>query len=379
MDISDAIRIDQEQQQAAVEASKLDLTKNWLDASTTYSEPRYLVEYRGTGFGMIGSLCCLTGQAKNGKTFVLTQLMSAALGSSRTGLLRKREDSRLPQECSVLYVDTEQELDISLRVLRRVHYLLGWPLLENNPRFRVLRLRDELSNDARKQKFVQALEEVKATCVVLDGLRDIMDDINAQKEAVELISELMRLATDNNCVIMTVLHENPGSDKVRGTIGTELVNKSADVFVCRKEKKKDGQVIFNVSQRDARSKDVDDWRFRVDDSIASFGVPVMLSEDEAQQIDKEELASLAQAISSVCPNPHSKRYTDLKNALKETQKIGSTKAERMISQALSAGILSKPINGRYTYNNKWNESPKSEPKQNETDPLGPQLFDKPPY
>ena len=51
-----------------------------LDARENYPEPYYLLEYNGVPFSTIGGIQAISGQKKNGKTFLLAQLMAAVLG-----------------------------------------------------------------------------------------------------------------------------------------------------------------------------------------------------------------------------------------------------------------------------------------------------------
>ena len=48
-----------------------------LDATQNYPEPYYLLEYNGVPFSTLGGIQALSGQKKNGKTFLLAQLMAA--------------------------------------------------------------------------------------------------------------------------------------------------------------------------------------------------------------------------------------------------------------------------------------------------------------
>ena len=50
-----------------------------LDAKEDYPEPYYMLEFNGVPFSTIGGIQAITGQKKNGKTFVLAQLMAAVL------------------------------------------------------------------------------------------------------------------------------------------------------------------------------------------------------------------------------------------------------------------------------------------------------------
>ena len=88
-----------------------------LDARENYPEPYYLLEYNGVPFSTIGGIQAISGQKKNGKTFLLAQLMAAVLGldSNRVntylpGLkVPERTLDKLGHLPTVLYVDTERE------------------------------------------------------------------------------------------------------------------------------------------------------------------------------------------------------------------------------------------------------------------------------
>ena len=57
-----------------------ELKPYWLDPTVEYPEPHFLYEFHGVGFSPLGGIQAISGQKKNGKTFVLAQLMAAALG-----------------------------------------------------------------------------------------------------------------------------------------------------------------------------------------------------------------------------------------------------------------------------------------------------------
>ena len=57
-----------------------ELRQYWLDPREDYPEPYYMLEYNGVPFSTIGGIQAISGQKKNGKSFVLTQLMAAILG-----------------------------------------------------------------------------------------------------------------------------------------------------------------------------------------------------------------------------------------------------------------------------------------------------------
>lgn len=292
----------EEQEQRAREA---EVRQYLLDARQNYPEPYYMLEYKGVPFSTLGGIQALSGQKKNGKTFVLAQLMAAILsdGHERTqqylaGLQVPDRTIRYLREKykdpyylpTVLYVDTEMEKLNSAKVLRRVHWLCDWDTDKPNDRFHVLWLRGvtdvkdsegkvaERAYAKRYRLIRMAIEMLHPDAVFIDGIRDIIGDFNDNAESAQLVGELMALAEQQGICIWNTLHMNPrpGNDdesKMRGHLGTELGNKITDTLVSIKSKQSDGTVTFTVKQNDARGKDMEDWKFEVTDAAGALGVP----------------------------------------------------------------------------------------------------------
>lgn len=287
-----------------------------LDPRENYPEPFYMLEYNGIPFSTIGGIQALSGQKKNGKTFVLAQLMAAVLATGCDRVNTYLPGLRVPERTlehlghlpKVLYVDTEMEKLNSAKVLRRVHWLCDWPMSQPDDRFQVLWLRsvtdDKDENGRTTWKAYQkrwyiikaAIDELKPDIVFIDGLRDIIGDFNDNTQSASLVGDLMSLAEDRHICIWGVLHMNPrpGNDdesKMRGHLGTELGNKVTDTLVSIKERK-GSQVSFLVRQLDARGKDLDDWRFEVTEAAGALGVPKIISNPVAVEQTKAKADSL---------------------------------------------------------------------------------------
>ena len=70
--------------------------------------------------------------------------------------------------------------------------------------------------------------------VVIDGVADLQRNTNDLEESDALVDELMKLSTQAQTHIISVLHTNPGSDKARGHLGSSLQRKCESVlFVHR--------------------------------------------------------------------------------------------------------------------------------------------------
>lgn len=270
-----------------------------LDATQNYPEPYYMLEFNGVPFSTIGGIQALSGQKKNGKTFVIAQLIAAILGGDTERTRRFLPGLRVPDRTleylghqpRVLWVDTEMEKLNSAKVLRRIHWICEWPMDQPNERFNVLWLREvtdlkdedgrtkQRANARRWGIIKQAIDILKPDAVFIDGIRDIVGDFNDNSESAALVGELMALATQKGICIWNVLHMNPrpsndDESKMRGHLGTELGNKVTDTLVSFKKKdSSSGRVLFTVKQQDARGKDMDDWQFEVTEDAGALGVP----------------------------------------------------------------------------------------------------------
>jgi hypothetical protein len=279
------------QPQTANELRLEQLRPYLLDPREDYPEPYYMLEYNGVPFSTIGGLGAISGQKKNGKSFVLTQLMAAVLGNGceRTNLflpglkVPERTLEYLGHEPRVLYVDTEMEKLNSAKVLRRVHWLCEWDMKYPNERFNVLWLKN-MPKDGDKRPYKQrydlirlAIDALSPDIVFIDGLRDLLASINDEESGTQILDELASMAEERHMCIWNALHQNPNGKtddeaKMRGWIGTELGNKVSDTLVSIKSKTASG-VTFTVKQMDARGKDLDDWKFQVTDDAGNLGIP----------------------------------------------------------------------------------------------------------
>ncbi len=268
-----------------------------LDPREDYPEPYYMLEFNGVPFSTIGGIQAMSGQKKNGKSFVFTMLIAAILRGdpNRTrvptylpGLcVPERTIEYLGHEPRVLYVDTEMEKLNSAKVLRRVHWLCGWDMKQPNDRFNILWLKTMPKDEkvpAFKQRFElikKAIDVLKPDIMFIDGLRDLLQSINDEETATSILDYLSSTAEERHMCIWNALHQNPkansdGEDaKMRGWTGTELGNKVSDTLVSIKEKRAGG-VTFTVKQVDARGKDLDDWKFEITDDAGNLGIPKII-------------------------------------------------------------------------------------------------------
>ena len=265
-----------------------------LDPRENYPEPYYMLEYNGVPFSKIGGMGAMSGQKKNGKSFVFTELIAAIVGDGCERVKQYLPGLRVPERTieflghkpRALYIDTEMERLSSAKVMRRVHWLcdvdMNAPFPED--RFAVLWLKNMPRNDD-KRPYIQrfeiiktAIEMIQPDVVFIDGLRDLVASINDEEAGTTILDYFGSIAEERNLSIWLALHQNPSRNnevedaKMRGWIGTELGNKVSDTLVSIKTKTANG-VTFTVKQQDARDKDLDDWKFEITDDAGNLGIP----------------------------------------------------------------------------------------------------------
>jgi len=258
-------------------------------------------------------LVAITGKAKSGKTFVTSMLMAVGnlnvnvnLNICQLPLKRMREEP-----FKVMWYDTEQSDESTQDILRnrivpmiKTHPLplpvmegSGYPQGQNQmdelftPRpnreglgvglFDVFNVRG-MPWKERRDLLCEAVTRCKPDLVIVDGIRDLVNDINDGVLAQEVMEELMHLATEHDCCIVCVLHQNKSGEdhNLRGWIGTELMNKAFEVYSCEKLMP---QRIFSLEQTLTRKYDIERTMYF---EVGDDGLPVT-SSNPSQGREKE--------------------------------------------------------------------------------------------
>jgi len=225
-----------------------------------------------------GELVGITGKAKSGKTFVTSMLMVTALTQECLALERHTDSTDL-KPLRVMWFDTEQSEESTQDILKnRMAAMVGGKLPMHL--LDVFNVRADFWQE-RMPLLEAAIMEFLPDLVVLDGIRDLVNDINDGVMAQEIIERLMHLAQDTHCCIVCVLHQNKSVEdrNLRGWIGTELMNKAFEVYACEK----DADRIFSVEQTHTRKYDIlDTMRFIVGED----GIPVLTNSTQNTETRK---------------------------------------------------------------------------------------------
>ena len=176
--------------------------------------------------GTFGNLSVITAPPKTMKTFFVSLLASSFLSGSNIyggDIKGHRKDGHL------IHIDTEQGQWHSQKVFRR-------PLdMDSNieqDKYHTFALRT-IGFKERLQFIEYYLKEKidKPSLVIIDGVADLLADVNNIEQSNQLVSTLMRLSTQYNCHIINVIHQNYGSQKLgTGHLGSALEKKAETVI-----------------------------------------------------------------------------------------------------------------------------------------------------
>lgn len=213
------------------EALKVQWCASVIKAGAHYRNAPQILWVDEAVIATFGNFSASTGKAKSRKTFNVSAIVAAALTNGQ--VLRYR--ASLPESKQrILYVDTEQSRYHCQLVLKRILRMAGLPAESDCDRLDFLCLR-EYAPATRVALIDYALSTRGGYgLVVIDGIRDLLFDINNAAESVEVIGLLMRWSSCYDLHIHCVLHLNKSDDNTRGHIGTELNNKAESVLLISK-------------------------------------------------------------------------------------------------------------------------------------------------
>jgi len=216
-------------------------------------------------FGTYGNFSCIVGASKSKKTFFKSALLAGYIGGQATNFFSEIRGHETEGKI-ILDIDTEQSKWDAQRVSRRVVDMVG----AEHPNYKAFFLREQPAK--RRLDFIEYLVndvyKGKVGILAIDGAADLVDDVNDLKESNLAVQRLMKLTSENNLHILTVIHRNHGTEKPTGHLGSAILKKAETVAFVEAE-----GVITQVKAKYTRSFPFYDFQF----SINEFGLPYEIS------------------------------------------------------------------------------------------------------
>ena len=337
------------------------LSKGEIKATDKITIPPKILFVGDCTIATFGNFSASTGKAKSKKTFNISAMVAAAVTNST--VLNYR--ACLPEgKRNILYFDTEQSKFHCHSVLERIYKLSGLSLKEDDPRLMFWGLR-EYTPKLRIAVIDYALRKYdEVGLVIIDGLRDLMYDINNGKEATDVMTVLMAWTSVYELHIHTVLHLNKNDNNPRGHIGTELENKAETVLIISKNTMNNS--VSEVKPMHMRDKEFTTFAFHIDDNKlpvldSSMSVTVVKPREKSlvsldNEVHQEILGKLFEENTPT-------KYNDLVNVVAQAYeaagyKRGLNGIKGLIKLLTSKGIIVKEENG-YAYKSECFKKPET--------------------
>ena len=308
----------QEPDAAAVRYERL-CTEAQLDIDKEVPPPPVAIYIGDSPACTFGNFSASIGKPKGKKTFNRSGMTAAAMTNST--ILNYRGNMPSDQN-GILYFDTEQSKYHTFRVFKRIARLAHRSNAEIKQRIKYFALR-KYSVEDRIGMIDHKIRNTPAVgLVIIDGIRDLMLDINNPREATLIVNYLMKWTEEYNLHIHTIIHQNKSDENARGHIGTEINNKSETVL--RVEKDKNDDAISSVEAVYIRDISFPSFAFRINNDalpeLIKDYVPTPKSKgneawDPYHDITEDTHRS---ALDSAFPNPETLlRHGELMDALRD--------------------------------------------------------------
>lgn len=320
------------------------LKASLIHADETYQTPPQIIWVDNSTIATLGNFSASTGKAKSRKTFNVSALVAASLANGKV----LQYTAKLPDDKrKILYVDTEQSRFHCHSVMQRILRLAGLPDNMNSENLVFFGLR-EYSPNLRLRLIEYALQTQKGFgLVIIDGIRDLMLDINNPSESVHIINKLMQWSSRYDLHIHCVLHLNKGDDNVRGHIGTELSNKAETVLVISKSNSMAN--VSEVKPLNIRDKDFAPFAFQINkEGLPEIAKDYVVDSTTARQ-PKMTIADITdeqhdKALGMAFGKKVASGYENVINALtKGYTTIGFARGRTVMSKLLTFLLKSKLV------------------------------------
>ena len=236
-------------------------------------------------------------------------------------------------------------------MIERIYRLAGLSLNKEDKRIRFYGLR-EFTPSLRIALIDYALRTFEGVgLVIIDGLRDLMYDINNAKESTDVMTMLMAWTSKYNLHIHCVLHLNKNDNNTRGHIGTELENKAETVLIISKDKQDAN--ISEVKPMHMRDKEFSSWAFYIDDNslpVLDVGYHVTVVKPKDKPLTSLSDDVHTRVLQKVFGNEPPQKYLELVKALgasyaEEGYKRGDNAIKEMLKIFYERKLITKSKDG----------------------------------
>jgi len=212
--------------------------------------------------GTDGNFSFVQAFPKVGKSFFISLLVSAyqSGGNKYSGTIKGHRRGR-----KIIHFDTEQGKFHCQKVFRRPVIMNE---LQTDDNYHTYALR--AMTPAERVDFIEYIlfdkfNDDKIGLIIVDGVADLLNDVNSMTETNYVVQKIMTWTEKKQCHLLTVIHQNFGTNKATGNLGSALEKKAECQLKLEKNNVNAGWV--SVECKRSRNRSFDPFSFLVNDNI----------------------------------------------------------------------------------------------------------------
>ena len=219
-----------------------------------------VVEYH-IPIGTYGNFSFIQAPPKSMKSFFSSLLVSAYQSDTNkySGLIKGHRKGR-----KIIHFDTEQGKFHVSKLARRPLVMND---LQNDDDYHIYAMREmgwQSKIDFIEYILFDKFEDEKIGLVCIDGCADLCNNVNDMEQANNVAEKLLQWSGKLNCHITTIIHQNFGSDKPSGNLGSALEKKAETQIKLEKNNANKGWITVECKR--SRNRPFETFSFQINNN-----------------------------------------------------------------------------------------------------------------
>lgn len=329
-----------------------DLLKDLLTDETPVPDIEPVVRIDNCIYAVRGEISFIVGPPKAGKSAVCLRMVAGAFMKNPNLKKTLSIQTEPANGRNVIYIDTEQHKSQAKALMKKICWLAG---LDKRPaNLWVFHWREHSHQERRRRLELIFKHFENIHLLVLDGITDLLDSVNNEVAANELINFLMANSSKKEVAIISLIHEKGNTGNARGHIGAESERKCAGSIVVGKNRENNTHSISSKMIR--YDGDFSTVYFQYDPiekdyTLVSEQVRKLLESEGQQSKEERDKATIATAIKRAFGTNAELSKKDLKTAIMNTYKVGEVvsdkTADRAFNKAFELEIIIETANKNF--------------------------------
>mgnify|MGYP001565642237 CR=1 FL=1 len=211
--------------------------------------------------GTDGNFSFVQAFPKVGKSFFMSLIVSAYQSGTNpyTGKIKGHRRGR-----KIIHFDTEQGRFHVSKLARRP---LVMNKLQNDENYHIYAMREfgwQSKIDFIEHILFNKFENEKIGLVIIDGCADLCSDVNNMEQANNVAEKLLQWSGKLNCHLTTIIHQNFGSDKPSGNLGSALEKKAETQIKLEKNNANKGWITVECKR--SRNRQFETFSFQINEN-----------------------------------------------------------------------------------------------------------------